>query len=206
VGGKAKGSEPATGPDGKTDRFMELKAIMMGRLATIKSVSLQHCARCHCCACAEKAAVAWWVCWQLMESIQAAERGTANPKEIVTQQNSMRENVRQLTEEWRELETIYKNEAKKRKSKFSQEEMDLRLNVVLQLQQEIAAVKDMQRAKYVRNYQRGGLATLEESELLQGKTYTVVVFTRLELETLPLIWGYLFCNGDDQAAATLLRA
>lgn len=39
VGGKPKGTETPAGPDGKTDRFMELKAIMMGRLATIKSVS-----------------------------------------------------------------------------------------------------------------------------------------------------------------------
>ena len=110
------------------------------------------------------------VLMQLMEAVQAAERGTANPKEIVTQQNTMRENLRQLSEEWRELENIYKTEARKRKSKYSQEEMELRLNVVLQLQQEITAVKDMQRAKYVRNYNKAGLSTLEDSELLKGKS------------------------------------
>jgi hypothetical protein len=51
-----------------------------------------------------------------MEQVQQAETmGGGNPKEIVVHQNSIRENLRLLGEEWRELEGVYKAEARKRK-------------------------------------------------------------------------------------------
>ena len=44
--------------------------------------------------------------------------GGNNPKDAIQRQAKIREEIRQATDEWTELDGLYKNEARKRKSKF----------------------------------------------------------------------------------------
>jgi hypothetical protein len=53
-------------------------------------------------------------------------------------------------QDWRELDQLYRNEARKRRSKFSPEEMAYRQEALIELQNEINAIKEMQRSGYVK--------------------------------------------------------
>jgi hypothetical protein len=48
-----------------------------------------------------------------------------NPKEAISAQAEIRECVRKAGEEWNELNELYKKEARKNKSKFTPEELEL---------------------------------------------------------------------------------
>jgi uncharacterized coiled-coil DUF342 family protein len=73
-----------------------------------------------------------------------------NPKDIITKQAAVREHIRQLQEEWRELDGLYKNEARKKRSKFTQVELETQHTLVLNLQSEIEKVREIQQRGYVR--------------------------------------------------------
>jgi len=99
-----------------------------------------------------------------------------NPKDTIAAQAEIRELVRQASDEWNELSAMYKKEARKKKSKFTEEEMEVQQALVLQLQQEIDKVKEAQ----LQGYARGGateqnmqlnlvaLAALEAADLSSG--------------------------------------
>ena len=71
-----------------------------------------------------------------------------NPKEIIARQAGIREEIRQASDDWKELDGIYKNEAKKRKSKFSQEDLELQHVLVQRLYAQIESVKESQMKGY----------------------------------------------------------
>jgi len=78
-----------------------------------------------------------------------------NPKEMIARQAEIREHIRQATDEWKELDALYKNEARKKRSKFTPEELEVQETLVLRLQAEIEKVKDAQ----TRGFARGDAAT-----------------------------------------------
>lgn len=142
VGGKKeKVNEEIVGADGKIDRFMELKVNMMSRLGTIKN---------------------------LMQQISNQEKTGSNPKDVVMMQSQLRENMKHLQEDMKEVDALYKKEATKRKSKFSPDELELRKGIRDALAAEVQAIKDAQLTKFAPGYQGRKLATMEESELFRG--------------------------------------
>lgn len=75
-----------------------------------------------------------------------------DPKVKIATQAEIRELVRQAQDEWSELNEMYKKEARKKKSKFTPEEMETQQSLVMELQAQIEKVKDVQMA----GYSRGG--------------------------------------------------
>lgn len=76
--------------------------------------------------------------------------GGNNPKDAIQRQATIREEIRQAGDEWTELDGLYKNEARKRKSKFTQEQLDIQQTLVQRLYAEIEKVKEMQSMGYAR--------------------------------------------------------
>ena len=92
----------------------------------------------------------------MLEEEQARARGGAgftiagsnNPKEIIARQARIREEIRQAGDDWTELDGIYKAEARKRKSKFSREELDVQQTLVQRLYAELEKVKELSSKNY----------------------------------------------------------
>lgn len=76
-----------------------------------------------------------------------------DPKVKIAAQAEIRELVRQAQDEWGELNEMYKKEARKKKSKFTPEELETQQSLVMELQAQIEKVKDVQMA----GYSRGGM-------------------------------------------------
>ncbi len=87
-----------------------------------------------------------------------------DPKVKISTQAEIRELVRQAQDEWGELNDMYKKEARKKKSKFTPEELETQQSLVMELQAQIEKVKDVQMA----GYSRGGGAVEEGVTLNLG--------------------------------------
>jgi DNA repair ATPase RecN len=125
--------------DGKIDRFIDLKDQMTERLMNLK---------------------------ETFENIQSMEKSPgSNPKELIGEQSKVRSELAALNEEWKELDSTYRNEAKKRRSKFSAEELSHRQQILDALQLEIQRIKDIQRAGYIKGYSGVQMEKMEDSEL-----------------------------------------
>jgi len=85
------------------------------------------------------------------KELEGAGYGGDNAKDIIKMQAEIREQIRQSTDEWRELEAIYKKEAGKRKSRFSPEELEVQSELVRRLYAEIEKVKDAQMKGYAKS-------------------------------------------------------
>ena len=84
------------------------------------------------------------------KDLESSGYGGDNAKEIIKMQAEIRENTRQATEEWRQLEKIYKKEARKKKSKFTPEELEVQSELVNRLYSEIEKVKALQTQGYAK--------------------------------------------------------
>ena len=84
-----------------------------------------------------------------------------NPKEVIAAQAEIREVIRQASDEWAEINELYKNEARKKKSKFTPEELEVQQALVTQLKSEIDKVKEGQLATHA----RGGVAEQQNVQL-----------------------------------------
>lgn len=84
-----------------------------------------------------------------------------NPKEVIAAQAEIREVIRQASDEWGEINELYKNEARKKKSKFTPEELEVQQALVMQLKSEIDKVKEGQLAAHA----RGGVAEQQNIQL-----------------------------------------
>jgi hypothetical protein len=84
-----------------------------------------------------------------------------NPKEVIAAQAEIREVIRQASDEWAEINELYKNEARKKKSKFTPEELEVQQALVTQLKSEIDKVKEGQLATHA----RGGMAEQQNVQL-----------------------------------------
>jgi hypothetical protein len=145
-----------TRSDNNADEFMEMKEQIVGRLTTVRN---------------------------MLENMP--ERGNEGPKmkdgkprdaqiveakyarAIQTHQSAIRTNVRQLHEEFRELENIYKAENQKRRKKYNQEEADCRRMMVEHLQREISAIKTEQMKQYMKDYRPANfnMPTMADAEI-----------------------------------------
>merc|ERR1712151_194830 len=67
-----------------------------------------------------------------------------NPKKIIEMQAYIRQEIRSMTEEWTEMDNLYKNEARKRKSKFTNSELEVQEALLQKLYQEIEMCKTAQ--------------------------------------------------------------
>lgn len=111
----------------KGSKFLELKSTILDRLKDIHRMLKE------------------------TKDLEGAGYGGDNAKEIIKLQAEIREQIRQSTDEWRELEGIYKNEARKKKSKFSPEELEVQSELVKRLYAEIEKVKDAQMKGYAKS-------------------------------------------------------
>lgn len=116
-------------------RFLELKSTIINRLQDVHKMLEEEAAR-----VAGKTSVA---------------QGN-NPKEAIAAQSEIREQIRQLNVEWTELNSLYTNEAKKRRSRFTPEELEVQSALVSKLQAEIDKVK----AAQMKGYGRGNGADI----------------------------------------------
>jgi hypothetical protein len=76
--------------------------------------------------------------------------GGDNAKEIIKMQAEVREQLRQASDDWKELDEIYKKEARKKRSKFTPEELEVQAELVQRLYAEIEKVKEAQMRGYAR--------------------------------------------------------
>lgn len=111
----------------KGSKFLELKSTIVDRLKAIHKLLKD------------------------TKALEGAGYGGNNAKDIIKMQAETREQVRQATDEWRELEAIYKKEARKKKSKFTPEELEVQSELVKRLYAEIEKVKDAQMKGYARS-------------------------------------------------------
>ena len=150
---RAKAENVATMGKGKKaekkgTKFLELKSAIVDRLKNIH---------------------------QLLKDVKELESsgyGGDNAKESIKMQAEAREQIRQAQEEWREMEGIYKKEARKKKSKFSPEELEVQSELVKRLFAEIEKVKDLQ----MRGYRKGGPDATGSA--LGAKSYDPSTLTR----------------------------
>jgi methyl-accepting chemotaxis protein len=85
------------------------------------------------------------------KELEKAGFGGDNPKELIKVQAEIRERIRQATDEWKELDAIYKKEARKKRSKFTPEELEIQAELVNRLNDEIEKIRSAQMAGYTRN-------------------------------------------------------
>jgi len=137
-GGKAKVS--AIGEDGKLDRFLDLKGRMLERLHDLK---------------------------ETLQQKETLDKAGGNPKDLIAAGSKIRTDLAALNEEWKELDQIYRAEAKKKRSKHTPEEMAMRQQILMKLQMEITNIKEAQRAGYVKGYQAVQISSMEDSELFK---------------------------------------
>ena len=142
VGG-VKGKGGSGEGNGKIDRFLDLKSQMTDRLMGLK---------------------------ETFENIQLLEKTPgSNPKELIGEQSKVRSELAALNEDWKELDLCYRNEAKKKRSKFSPEDLALRQQMLVALQAEIQRIKEIQRAGYVKGYQSVTMDRMEDSEIFNPR-------------------------------------
>eukprot|EP00536_Pseudo-nitzschia_multiseries_P003325 jgi/Psemu1/236560/estExt_Genewise1.C_510003 len=130
----------------KGSKFLELRSAIVDRLKTIH---------------------------QLLKDTKEKEGagyGGDNAKEVIKMQSETREQIRQATDEWRELEGIYKKEARKKKSKFTPEELEIQSTLVNRLYAEIEKVKDAQMKGYARSRTPDAAAALNTKAMSYDPT------------------------------------
>jgi SYP7 family syntaxin len=111
-------------------RFVELKGMIVDRLKKIHSLIDEEVER--------------------SRTMNFSVMGGNNPKDAIQRQANIREEIRQAEDEWKELDALYKNEARKRKSKFTPEQLDVQQTLVQRLYAEIEKVKEKHSAGNVR--------------------------------------------------------
>ncbi|KAL7480416.1 hypothetical protein ACHAW6_006107 [Cyclotella cf. meneghiniana] len=132
-------------------RFLELKSSIVARLKTVHE----------------------------MMGEQSNSKRT-NPKEAIAAQAEIRELIRQSSDEWAELNELYKKEARKKKSKFTPEELEVQNALVVQLHAEIEKVKEAQLQGYANRsaveegikVNLGALAALDSMDIYQSDDQT----------------------------------
>jgi hypothetical protein len=129
---RAKAENVATMGKGKKaekkgSRFLELKSAIVDRLKSIHQLL------------------------KGTKELEGAGYGGDNAKEIIKLQAEVREQIRQVTDEWNELDGIYKKEARKKKSKFTPEELEVQSELVKRLHAEVEKVKEVQMKGYARS-------------------------------------------------------
>ncbi|GAB5030092.1 soluble nsf attachment protein receptor [Nannochloropsis oceanica] len=133
---------------GKVDKFMDVKQTMIARIVEVR---------------------------KLIATTRNQTPGQElQPKEVIASNAQVREYLRQLNEDYKELERLFSKEKNKRKSKFAPEELEVRGQVVNQMLREVQELKEVSLAGYIRkgnvtgNNMAGLIVPMEESEAFQG--------------------------------------
>lgn len=133
------------GKGGKTaakgSKFLELKTTIVDRLKTIHHLLKE------------------------TKEKEAAGYGGDNAKEIIKMQAEIREQIRQAGDEWKQIDEIYKKEARKKKSKFTPEELEIQSELVRRLHAEIEKVKEAQMRGYAKGREPGMAVSLNAKAL-----------------------------------------
>jgi len=114
---------------------------------------------------------------QMLKDIKEKEQagfGGDNAKEIIKMQAEVREQLRQASDDWKELDGIYKKEARKKRSKFNPEELQVQEELVQRLYTEIEKVKEAQMKGYARG-QRENTPGLPTKSLFMDSGKFVVI-------------------------------
>lgn len=130
----------------KASRFLQLKGDIVDRLKSIH---------------------------QMLKDIKEKEQagfGGDNAKEIIKMQADVREQLRQASDDWKTLDEIYKKEARKKRSKFTPEELEVQAELVQRLYTEIEKVKEAQMKGYARG-QRENTPGLPTKSLFDKSKY-----------------------------------
>lgn len=125
----------------KGSRFLDLKSTILDRLKTIHRLMKE------------------------TKEKEEAGMGGDNAKDIIKMQAEIREHIRQSGDEWNEMDEIYKKEARKKKSKFSTEELEVQSELVRRLNAEIEKVKELQMRGYARGRESGKAVSLNTKAL-----------------------------------------
>jgi DNA repair ATPase RecN len=129
--------------DGKMDRFLDVFAQMSERLETIKNC---------------------------IEEIRKLEKVPgSNPTELISNQSKVRSELNSLGDEYKELEMLQRLESKKRRSRYSPEELKDRHEKVVFMQTSIQDIKDLQRSGFVKAYTANRLVKMEDSEMFKKR-------------------------------------
>jgi hypothetical protein len=143
IGGGKKDKSFAAEHGGRLDRFIEVYNRMNDRLETVKNA---------------------------LDEVRKLEKiPGSNPRDLITNQSIVRTELVTLGDEWKELDTLYRLESKKKRSRFTPDELQVRGQMVVQLQQMIQNLKDLQRQGFVKGYQGQRIATMEESDMFKKR-------------------------------------
>lgn len=123
----------------KGSKFLELKSTIVERLKQVHGL--------------------------LKETKQLEQQGMGAAKEIIKMQAQIREILRQATDEWKEMDEIYKKEARKKRSKFTPEELEVQSELVKRLHSEIEKIKEAQMRGYARGRDAGTAVNLNTKAL-----------------------------------------
>jgi len=110
-------------------RFMELKSSVVSRLRKVHGLLEEEAKR--------------------NQGLMSVASGN-NPKEVIARQAEIREEIRQAEDEWKEMQGLYKREARKKRSKFTTEQLEVQQTLVQRLNAEIEKVKEAQTQGYVK--------------------------------------------------------
>ena len=100
-------------------------------------------------------------------------------------QAEVREQIRQAQDEWNELEGIYKKEARKKKSKFTPEELEVQQELVKKLYAEIEKVKEAQMKGYAKSRTPDAAVALNTKALAFDSTLQkYFLFDRINMQLL----------------------
>ena len=141
-GAKGKDQQNVVTADGKIDHFIVIRNQMTLRLSELKET--------------------------LDVKSQLEKAPGSNPKELITAQSKIRTELSILQDEFKELETIYNTETKKKRSKFTPEEMKSRQQMLVKIQMEIEGIKEVKRSGYVKGYQGIQLQSMENHEMFKA--------------------------------------
>lgn len=125
----------------KGSRFLDLKSTILDRLKTVHTLLKE------------------------TKEKEQAGMGGDNAKDIIKMNAEIREQIRQAGDEWNELDEIYKREARKKKSKFTTEELEVQSELVRRLAAEIEKVKELQMRGYARGRDAGTAVSLNTKAL-----------------------------------------
>mmetsp|Transcript_16171 Transcript_16171/g.23469 ORF Transcript_16171/g.23469 Transcript_16171/m.23469 type:complete len:312 (+) Transcript_16171:37-972(+) len=82
------------------------------------------------------------------KELEDAGYGGDNPTQLIKLQAEIREKIRQAQDEWDEMKAIYDKEARKKRSKFTPEELETQEQLVLQLLVKINGIRELQRQAF----------------------------------------------------------
>jgi len=106
------------------------------------------------------------------KELENAGYGGDTPTQLIKLQAEIREEIRQAQDEWKEMDEIYKKEARKKRSKFTPEELETQQELVSRLYVEIEKIRSAQMANFAqgRGPQNDAAAAILGSKLGGGTT------------------------------------